>query len=178
MAQAAPAGIPRWRYALLCSVFAVLPDIDLLAFFLGIPYTAPLGHRGLAHSLLFAAVVAGVATFLAARTAPRLRASAGQLYALTFAATASHGLLDATTNGGRGVALLAPFSDGRFFFPLRPIVVSPIHPERFLSLWVEVLTTEAVWVWLPLALLSMAFHIVRLTTRAVARISREANEHR
>jgi len=42
------------------------------------------------------------------------------------ALVASHPLLDALTDGGLGVALLWPFSAERFFFPWRPIPVSPI----------------------------------------------------
>ena len=33
---------------------AVIPDIDVLAFKFGIPYSHPLGHRGFTHSILFA----------------------------------------------------------------------------------------------------------------------------
>ena len=39
---------------------------------------------------------------------------------------ASHGVLDALTDGGPGVAFLAPFDDTRYFFPWRPIRVSPL----------------------------------------------------
>lgn len=45
----------------------------------------------------------------------------------------SHGLLDTLTTGGKGVALLWPFSDERFFAPLQFIRVSPIGVGRFLS---------------------------------------------
>ena len=37
---------------------AVLPDIDVLAFRFGISYAAGIGHRGLSHSLVFAATLA------------------------------------------------------------------------------------------------------------------------
>src|SRR5207245_11432948 len=37
---------------------SILPDLDVLAFRLGVPYDSPLAHRGLSHSLLFAALVA------------------------------------------------------------------------------------------------------------------------
>ena len=45
---------------------------------------------------------------------------------------ASHGLLDALTDGGLGAALLWPFSDERFFAPWRPLPVAPIG-ARFWS---------------------------------------------
>ena len=37
----------------LFSALALLPDADVIAFKLGIPYSAPWGHRGATHSLLF-----------------------------------------------------------------------------------------------------------------------------
>ena len=51
-----PRGLSSLKVALVLSVVAVLPDVDVLAFRFGIPYEHPLGHRGLAHSLAFAAV--------------------------------------------------------------------------------------------------------------------------
>src|SRR4051812_6554488 len=96
---------------------AMLPDADVVGFALGVPYAAPFGHRGATHSLLFAAA-AGAAAALAVRK-PRL-------IPWCVALVASHPLLDALTDGGLGVALLWPFSDARFFFPWRPIPVSPI----------------------------------------------------
>ena len=63
---------------------------------------------------------------------------------------ATHGLLDAMTTGGLGVALLAPFNDTRYFFPWRPIAVSPIGVRPFFSArGVLVLANEAKWVGLP-----------------------------
>jgi membrane-bound metal-dependent hydrolase YbcI (DUF457 family) len=44
---------------LLAGVAAsVVPELDVVAFRLGIPYADDLGHRGFTHSLLFAAFVA------------------------------------------------------------------------------------------------------------------------
>ena len=66
---------------------------------------------------------------------------------------ASHGLLDALTNGGQGIALLAPFDERRFFLPFRPIEVAPLRIGDFLGAWgARVLASEVVWVWVPLLL--------------------------
>jgi inner membrane protein len=47
------------------------------------------------------------------------------------------------------VAFLAPFDDARYFFPWRPVEVSPIG-LRFFSRWgFEVLESELLWIWLP-----------------------------
>jgi inner membrane protein len=105
---------------------SLAPDADVLSFAMRIPYGAPFGHRGASHSLA-AAAVAGVVASLAApdRVARGGRARAG-LGVLVFGVAASHGLLDAMTDGGRGVALLWPTTAARFFLPLRPIPVAPI----------------------------------------------------
>ena len=67
---------------------------------------------------------------------------------------ASHGLLDMLTDGGKGVALLWPLTNDRYFALLRPIRVSPIG-ARFLSArGLETVVSELTLVWLPsLALL-------------------------
>jgi inner membrane protein len=100
---------------------ACLPDLDLLAFPLGIPYAATWGHRGALHSLA-AAAAAGAMAFLALRGSPqRLRLSL-----LAFGAFASHIALDAVTRGGLGVAALWPFSTARHFAPFSLLPVAPI----------------------------------------------------
>ena len=147
-AMIAPPPLPVWGLGALC---AVLPDLDVVAFAFGLPYGHMLGHRGLSHSLPFAAGLALAATVVATRWRATGR-SALRLWAFFFAATASHGLLDAMTSGGYGVAFFAPFSDARYFFPWRPIVVSPIGISAFLSRWgVQVMSSELLWIWLPAA---------------------------
>jgi inner membrane protein len=71
-----------------------------------------------------------------------------------FLATASHGLLDALTDGGHGVAFFAPFENSRYFFPFTPIEVSPIGISRFFSSrGLEVLLDEVQWIWVPAGVL-------------------------
>jgi len=140
---------PPTRYWLLAATCAVLPDADVIAFPLGIPYSHVLGHRGLSHSLPFAALLSLLIVTVAFR-APPWRAYRRRLLLVYFLATASHGILDAMTNGGLGIAFLAPFSDTRSFLPVRPLLTSPISPRRFISWYgVAVLRSELVWIWLP-----------------------------
>jgi inner membrane protein len=75
----------------------------------------------------------------------------------------SHSVLDALTNGGLGVALLAPFDSTRYFFPVRPIQVWPIGVGRFSSeRCLAALRSELVWVSLPFTLLAaLAFDVRR-----------------
>lgn len=140
----------RWpaRVWWVAAVCAMLPDADVVGVWLGVPFTSILGHRGLTHSLAFAAALAAV---LAPWLVPR--GTRGRLWLYLFVATASHGVLDAMTNGGIGVAFFAPVDPTRYVLPWRPIAVSPLGVRRFLGArGLAVLASEAVWVWLPSAL--------------------------
>jgi len=165
---------PRWGLAALGGALAMLPDLDVVGLKIGWGLDHPLGHRGLSHSLAAAAVLATVAT-AAVRSWPRRAPPAardplpatGWIWLLLFAATASHGVLDALTNGGRGVAFFAPFSTTRYHFPLRPIEVSPIGVREFFGArGVEVMASELAWIWLPSALvLGLAWMLGRFSDR-------------
>ncbi len=48
----APEAVSRPKLALVLMSVAAMPDLDVIAFPLGVPYGHPLGHRGLTHSLL------------------------------------------------------------------------------------------------------------------------------
>jgi len=134
------------RLLLVAIAGSLLPDVDVVGFRFGIAYGDLLGHRGLSHSLLVAGCLAALATLFAGR----LGASRSATFGVVFLATASHGLLDAFTDGGLGVALLSPFDRARYFFPWRPIEVSPIGIARFFSAdSLAVLRSEIVWIWLP-----------------------------
>jgi inner membrane protein len=84
--------VPRWVWA-LGALYAALPDADVVAFLVGIPYEHVLGHRGLSHSLAFAAALAAVTALAFRRGGPE--AGPGRIGLYLFLATASHGLLDA-----------------------------------------------------------------------------------
>jgi inner membrane protein len=135
------------RRLLLAGIgLSILPDLDVLAFQFAIPYASGLGHRGFSHSLIFAALVALLAALLARRYQERFVPSL--LFLLV--AAASHGLLDAFTNGGYGIAFFWPFSLERYFAPVQVIEVSPLSAARFFSpRGVTVLLSEFFWIWLP-----------------------------
>lgn len=172
-------------------IAAMLPDADVLAFALHIPYADAFGHRGASHSLLFAGVLAALAAalaFFASRRPwsaphspgsrrpwsavscqPRLAptkagptvASTVQAAVFVFVCAASHPLLDAMTSGGLGVALAWPWSEQRFFAPWRPIRVSPFAPQFFSARGVATLLSELRWVWLPLAGAVVAWKLIQ-----------------
>jgi inner membrane protein len=147
--------LPRkaWLVGCLC---AVAPDLDTIAFRFGIPYNHPFGHRGFFHGLAFAALLAVVVSLVVARVFS-WRTPRWALAVYLFIATASHGVLDTFTNGGLGIALLSPFSNHRFFAPVRPIAVSPISVRAFFSEWgLRVFLSELLWVGVPCLVMVLA----------------------
>ena len=149
---AAVGGPSRVRIWVLGALCAAAPDLDVVSFLFGIHYGDMLGHRGLSHSIFFAALLATVVTMFVRHTWPE-SPGAAKLWLFFFLATASHGLLDSMTNGGLGVAFFAPFSNSRYFLPWRPILVSPISIQVFLGYrGVRVMRSELGWIWLPAAL--------------------------
>jgi inner membrane protein len=148
-----------WLLSVLC---AVLPDADVLAFSLRLQRGSMLGHRGFSHSFTFALLLALLIVWLAFRKTPAFSKRWWALVLYFFAVTASHGLLDALTDGGSGVAFFAPFDATRYFFPWRPIEVSPISVDRFFSeRGLEVISSEVVWIWIPAALLVIVTLVYR-----------------
>jgi inner membrane protein len=147
-----------WPLLALGVVLSVLPDLDVLAFRFGIPYASPYGHRGWTHSLAVAVLAAAAFIPLARALGTTTRTT----FLFLFASMASHGILDAFTNAGMGVAFGWPFGDRRTFFSFRPIEASPVSLHRFLTSrgW-EVLRSELTWVWAPLAALTCVAYGVR-----------------
>jgi inner membrane protein len=152
--------LPRgfWPLTVIC---AILPDADVVGFDLGLEYGHVLGHRGISHSLVFALAVGAVAAVGLGRGVHRQSRVA--LFAYFAVVTASHGILDAFTDDGLGTAFFAPFLTERYFFPWRPLEVSPIGGHGFFTArqvqgglrWIEVLWSEIRWVWLPAALIAV-----------------------
>jgi inner membrane protein len=110
------------RAMLAFSVLSMLPDLDVVGMRLGVPYGAPWGHRGATHSLAMAVALGLAFAWWMRERGDRF----GPTAVLAIAVTASHGLLDAMTDGGKGVALLWPVTAHRYFLPWRPIPVAPI----------------------------------------------------
>ncbi len=157
LGKAGTARKTNWRFWFLAIASAVLPDFDVIFLRFGVQYQDMLGHRGLTHSLAFAFVWAVIVVSLEFKAVPRFSVSWWKLLLFFFAVTASHGILDAFTNGGLGVAFFAPFSSRRYFFPWRPIEVSPISIVRFFSeRGLLVIRSELRYIWLPGALLWLA----------------------
>jgi inner membrane protein len=139
--------IPK-RLLILGIAATILPDLDVLAFRLGIAYSNDFGHRGFTHSLFFALFV-GLAAMPFAQA---LQSSRKIVFALIMLCTASHGLLDMLTNGGLGVAFFWPFSSERHFFPFQVVQVSPLSLSRIMGpAGLLLFKSELTWLWLPAA---------------------------
>lgn len=153
VASAFHQGRPPRRMALLAVACSVAPDLDWFTGFLDPLDRYGLSHRGLLHSLLAAALLTVVAVALGCRS--RLRRPGPWLCLGT--AAFSHGLLDACTFGGTGVAFLEPFSSVHFVAAWQPIFVSPIPLSGRLTDWLLfALGTELLWIGLPAALVILA----------------------
>ena len=165
MAGAVEAPVSRTRLVVLAAALSVLSDLDVVGFAFGISYGHPLGHRGFSHSLLFAVLLAPLAVRVVFPRLPCGSEGWWKVTALCAVACASHGVLDALTSGGKGVGFFIPFENGRYFFPFRPIRVSPIGIEGFLARGGPVLASEALWIGLPtLALTALVVAVRRLRT--------------
>ena len=113
------------RLLTAAGLLAMLPDGDALLMSV-IPYAHPLGHRGLTHSLLFAAGIGAAAALWFTRAGWAEGWAWWRLAVLFALVTASHGFFDAMTDGGLGIAFFAPFDNTRYFLPWRPIPVAPL----------------------------------------------------
>ena len=130
--------LPRWAIPVTAGLFAVAPDLDTWVMMaLDIPRGSLFSHRGVFHSPFFLALLAlGIAALCARGNA------IFALAALWAGGAITHPLMDMLTDGGSGVMLLFPFSTGRYFFPWRPIRVSPLTIARFFDRAGEILWSE------------------------------------
>lgn len=127
---------------------SMVPDLDVIGFSFGIRYGDLWGHRGLTHSLFFAGLLSAVLAGLWYRR--ESTSAKAWLFVYFFLCTASHGVLDAMTDGGLGVAFFSPFDTSRYFFAVRPVAVSPIGiGEFFTADAFRVLASEVTWIWIP-----------------------------
>jgi len=131
------AGLVSRRLLGITAIAAALPDIDAIGRPLGHGDIAALGgHRGVTHSVCFALAAAAAIAFVASRE--ESKRNRWRIGAYVAAVVLSHGVLDAFTTYGEGVALFAPLS-----------------PLRWKSAWQPFggLLSELVAIWLPALLM-------------------------
>lgn len=137
-----------WVLSIACSI---LPDADIIGYnWLYIPSYHFFGHRGFFHSPFFAALLSILIVCIFYRKQAAFSNQQWKYALYFFILTASHGLSDALTNGGSGIALLSPVTNDRYFFPWTPIEVSPLSIKAFFGQrGLMVLTSELLWIWVP-----------------------------
>lgn len=118
---------------LLALTSSAIPDLDVLAFRFGVRYGDMMGHRGFTHSIVFAILWALLISWKFYKEEITDRFSFFFTVYFFFLCTISHGLLDACTDGGKGVGFFIPFSAERYFFPFRPIPVAPLSASAFFT---------------------------------------------
>lgn len=157
----APQDVPS-RFWVLAGACSVIPDLDIIGFVFGIPYQHPFGHRGFFHSPFWALLMSFLVVSLFLSDMKIFSTRWFFYLLLFFLISASHGILDAFTSGGLGIALLSPFDHTRYFFPWTPIEVSPIGIRAFFSNWgLAVMKSEFVWVWLPSLFIAVVGRVIR-----------------
>jgi len=106
---------------LFFATLAVLPDADIIGVACGVPDLGAFGHRGFSHSLVTALALGVLCGVFAQRFGwPAVRTAVAATLAI-----ASHGILDAIGEGGRGIPLLWPLSEARFHSPWRVLPDAP-----------------------------------------------------
>jgi inner membrane protein len=136
-----------WLFWLLAGFLPIVPDFDAFSY---AAYGSLWGHRGYTHSFAFAL---GLGLVAAAATYRYFRMRFWVLCLIFFMLTASHGVLDAFTNGGFGIPWFWPINNYRFG-PWGPIVVQDIGFE-FPNPWTSrSIRTELLWVWLPTSIVT------------------------
>ena len=136
------------------AVLAVVPDLDVAGRAFGISPESLLGHRGISHSIAFAALVALLAALV-------IKLPWQKSLPFLFLCALSHGLTDMLTDGGKGIALLWPLSEERMFASFRPIEVSPILLRGFENGKLPlVLVSELIWLIGPAILLALLVRTV------------------
>lgn len=148
--------IKNYKWLLLLAIFSsILPDLDVLTFNFGIPYSHPFGHRGFTHSIVFAIIWAVLLMLLLGKQNRVL------WFIVIFFSTVFHGILDAMTTGGKGIGFFIPFNNERFFFPFRLIQVSPIGIEKFFSEWgIQVILSEVKYILMPCIIVLLILKLI------------------
>ncbi len=142
---------------------SLLPDADVVGYhWFYIPSYSFFGHRGFFHSPFFAALFSIFIVAIFYRKEVMFSKQWWKYVLYFFLVGASHGVLDAMTNGGNGIALLSPITNNRYFLPWTPIEVSPLSIKSFLSpRGLTVLVSELLWIWVPLFLTVIGLKLKR-----------------
>lgn len=156
LALLAPKEVSRTAIIVAAIMLSILPDADVLAFRLGIPYEHMYGHRGITHSILFSCVVAFIASLLFFKSVGFANRKWFAAFIVLFLAACSHGIIDAFTDAGLGIGFFIPFNEQRYFFPWRPLETPPAGISAFFNGdALAIMLSEIKYVWSPLLLIAV-----------------------
>ena len=144
----------KYRLYFLSILASIIPDFDIIGFYFGVNYGDVLGHRGFSHSIIFALLIGLLFPKIFDKKIIFFSKPWTKLFIFFSLVTMSHGILDAITNGGLGIAFFSPFSNQRFFFPWTPLEVSPIGLVNFIEYGgMQTLASEFLIIGIPLILI-------------------------
>jgi inner membrane protein len=146
----APRKLCSWSTFVGFAALALLPDADMLFVACGTSDLGAFGHRGASHSFA-AALAIGLAVALASR---RLGWPLARTAIAATLAVASHGVLDAFAQGGRGLPLLWPLTTARFHAPWRIIPDAPRGLQMFSQVGLAEVAIEFV-LFLPITVCAL-----------------------
>ena len=153
LALMAPKQVSRTATVVVATILSILPDVDVLAFRLGIPYEHMYGHRGFTHSLLFSCLVAFIASLVFFRSVGFANRNWFAVFIILFLAACSHGIIDAFTDAGLGIGFFIPLNEQRYFFPWRPLETPPAGISAFFNGdALTIMLSEIKYIWTPLLL--------------------------
>jgi membrane-bound metal-dependent hydrolase YbcI (DUF457 family) len=165
--------IHEWKTLAFAASIAVLPDFDFLLTWFGSGDES--WHRGFAHSIAFAIIIAVGAAILAGKSFLRNAMVYG-------AALLSHGVLDVlTTRSQGGVELFWPFWSERVRFGLfdYPFTFVP-HPAYeswiFITLSILKASSKELFIFAPMFALLLAYKQVRAWRDGKLQTSRPGTE--
>ena len=149
------------RVCITGAVLAAVPDIDAIGRPFGNLAIETLfgGHRGFTHSVVFAVLLGAIVAWGLFR-APQWTGFHRRLWVAFALAMASHGVLDALSTIGNGVAFWAPVSWAHYEFtwqPLGEIGPGPRGRERAFA----IVANELLWVGLPALIVVAIAHVTR-----------------
>lgn len=131
-----------WIGLIVFALLGMLPDFDVLLVALGTDDWGAWGHRGASHTPVFALAVGVLAALLTWARGQRRPLGRGLVVALV---VASHCVLDALTQEGRGMMFLWPLTSDRFHFLWRPIPDAPRGWAFFTAIGFRHLAVELVY---------------------------------
>jgi membrane-bound metal-dependent hydrolase YbcI (DUF457 family) len=120
-----------------------LPDIDTLSYLFSIDEQQLLGHRGIAHSGVFALALALAVMTMCYRQLRLSQLKWWGYFIWFFLMTLTHGLFDALVDSSLGVAFFWPFTPHRYVFSWRPLMDVPVQFSALFSFqfwhaqWIE-----------------------------------------